>query len=72
MTWRREAGRKQSQGQCLREARKKRRDKKSRASDGGVARGEQLCSSPPRSALREKEEHEMVRIGLIQQLLPLD
>lgn len=56
-----------SQGQWLREGRK-RRDKKSRASDGGVARGEQLCSSPPHTALREKEEDEMVRIGLIEQL----
>lgn len=73
MMWlgRGETGAKPSRGQCLREGRK-RRDKKSRASDGGVASGEQLCSSPPRPALRDKEEHEMVRLGLIEQRSLLD
>lgn len=40
MTWQRETGTKQSQGQRLREGKKKRRDKKRRARDGGVARRE--------------------------------
>lgn len=67
VTWQWGNRHKTEQGQCRSEGRK-RRDKKSRASDGGVARGEQLCSSPPRTALREKAEQEMVRIGVIEQL----